>query len=190
MEFYHLLSWPHQLRVLKRQPFPPDTCFRRAIFCHWSAHSLFTYRGYQSLDTCPSPLVQAFAHWVRQKNRPPQTLRANPKGPSADVRPLDKAEPKPCLMRQSPNLNLLALIVSFEVSWQYILTGFVPAAKISPFLTRQPTFSGLGSPRYMLKRLFPSGKAPCLVPLVLWKWEKVLWLPMRAYASVSDKMKL
>eukprot|EP00884_Botryococcus_braunii_P023351 jgi/Botrbrau1/96/Bobra.0022s0086.1 len=54
MDFYRLLSWPHPVRNLRKQPYPPNTCFRRAI------HNIVGWRftAYIHLRGCPVHVPQ------------------------------------------------------------------------------------------------------------------------------------
>lgn len=83
LHIWRRLSWPHPLRILRKQPFPDNTCFSKAIIAPYAAHaqSLLTYKA-GSVDEvlCESVVLQATSRWLRQLFRdllPLSLLHAN-----------------------------------------------------------------------------------------------------------------
>lgn len=43
LSMWERVSWPHPLRLLRKQPFPPGTCFRLALHSpHVHGYSVFS----------------------------------------------------------------------------------------------------------------------------------------------------
>jgi hypothetical protein len=84
LHIWRRLSWPHPLRILRKQPFPDNTCFSKAIIAPYAAHaqSLLTYKA-GSVDEvlCESVVLQATSRWLRYLFRdllpPSQHARAH-----------------------------------------------------------------------------------------------------------------
>lgn len=68
LHIWRRLSWPYPLRILRKQPFPDNTCFSKAIIAPYAAHaqSLLTYKA-GSVDEvlCDSVVLQATSRWLR-----------------------------------------------------------------------------------------------------------------------------
>jgi hypothetical protein len=94
LHIWRRLSWPHPLRVLRQQPFPPNTCFSKAIIAPYAAHaqSLLTYKA-GSVDEvlCESVVLQATSRWLRHLFRDllplSQRLGGGPAGASRRPKP-------------------------------------------------------------------------------------------------------
>lgn len=68
LHIWRRLSWPHPLRILRKQPFPDNTCFSKAIIAPYTAHaqSLLTYKAGSVDDVlCESVVLQATSRWLR-----------------------------------------------------------------------------------------------------------------------------
>lgn len=74
--------------MLRRQPFPDNTCFSRAIIAPYAAHtqSLLTYNDGQTVEVfCESVVLQAVSRWLRYLfwDLLPPSQRPGPSPPTA-----------------------------------------------------------------------------------------------------------
>lgn len=64
LELWRRLSYPHPLRILHDNPFPPGTCFKHAITHGRGPRSLLTQLGVGTMTRCRSLPLHAMRVWL------------------------------------------------------------------------------------------------------------------------------
>lgn len=60
--------FPQGVRIIRNNPFPPDTCFSRSIINMYGMRSHFTeFGGFKNDTHCSSPILKGFRDWAMDK---------------------------------------------------------------------------------------------------------------------------